>query len=68
MPVGSDADHLAVALPGISPLEDLDRYAADSPLPHEFSGGFIEVDGIPAGESEPIVVHLEDLPRYPDPE
>ena len=68
MTVGSDADHLAVALPGIAPLEDLDRYATNAPLPHKLSGGFVEVDGIPSGEGEPIVVDLEDFPRGPNPE
>ena len=45
--VGADADHLAVALPGIAPVEDFDRDSAHTPCAHLPLRGFVEVDGIP---------------------
>ncbi len=68
MAVRSDTDHLAVALPGIAPLEDLDRHPANPPLPHELFGGFVKVDGVATGKSKSVVIDLKDLPRGPDPE
>jgi len=66
--VGADADHLAVALPGISPVENLDRHTADTPCPHFTFGGFVEVNGIATGEGKSVVIHLVDLSRCPDSE
>jgi len=66
--VGADADHLSIALPGISPVEDFDGHTAHSPRSHFTLRGFVEIDGINARKGKAVVIHLVDLPRRPNPE
>jgi len=68
MTVGADPDHLAVTGPGIAPLQDLDRYAANAPLIHLPTGRLVEVDGVSTRESKSVVIHLVDLTGCPDAE
>lgn len=45
-----------VALPGITPLENLYRDATNAPIVHFRPRGTIEVDRVPAGQSPAVVV------------
>lgn len=66
--IGSDADHFPVTGPRVAPLQDFDRDAADAPFPHLSLAWLVEVDGVDPGEGKPVVIHLIDLARCPDPE
>ena len=66
--VRADANHLSVALPRVSPVEDFDRDTTYPPLSHLTLRGFVEVDGVYPGEREAVVIHFIDLPCRPNPE
>ena len=67
MTVGADTDHLAVAFPGISPVEDFDCYASDTPGAHFSFRGLVQIDGINTREGEAVVIHFIKLTRGPNP-
>ena len=66
--VGADADHLSIALPGISPVEDFDGHTAHSPRSHFTLRGFVEIDGINARKGKAVVIHLVDFTGGPNSE